>query len=805
MSDDLGGFSMMALFRTEVEDQAASLSNGLLALERDPNANSDIEAMMRAAHSIKGAARMVQMDPAVGLSHAMEDYFVAVQEDRMELAAEHIDILLKGVDILVAMVQIEEDQVDNWVKEHGAELGDLVSAIEKLGSGEEAAPAPAPEETLELVDLDEPDNAAEEMFEIIDFDEPDAEPDSAEETPTETNPPLKDAVAEKPDTDPGQPPEKSPPTPPNEPQGSAERASQDRVVRVSSENLNRLMGLAGESLVEARWLIPFSNSLLQLKSSQLSLAQGLEELKGSLEDVDLEEETHDQVRVIQQDLEDCRQILTGRLNEVEEFARRSESLSDRLYREVVASRMRPFADGIQGFPRLVRDIARQLGKQAKLEILGRTTEVDRDILEKLEAPLNHLLRNALDHGLETPEERQAAGKSAEGTIRLEARHVAGMLSISVSDDGHGVDLERLRAKVVRQNLASEEMAEQLSEAELLDFLFLPSFSTADQVTEISGRGVGLDVVHSMVQEVSGVLRAISHPGQGMEFYMQLPLTLSVTRTLLVDIGGEPYAFPLARIDRILKMSRDEIEIVGDHQYCRFEEHNIGLVPARQVLELEGFAPEGDLSIVVVSDRLNRYGVVVDSFIEERDLVVRPLDTRLGKVPDISAAAFMEDGSPVLIIDVEDLVRSIDNLISGGRLRKVGRAAIEADREHKRILVVDDSITVREVERKLLENQGYHVEVAVDGMDGWNAVRSATYDLVVSDVDMPRMTGIELVSAIKQDPHLKSLPVMIVSYKDREEDRMAGLEAGANYYLTKSSFHDETLLNAVVDLIGEAQR
>lgn len=160
---------------------------------------------------------------------------------------------------------------------------------------------------------------------------------------------------------------------------------------------------------------------------------------------------------------------------------------------------------------------------------SRTTEVDRDILEKLEAPLNHLLRNALDHGLETPEERQAAGKTAEGTIRLEARHVAGMLSISVSDDGHGVDLERLRAKVARQNLASEEMAEQLSEAELLDFLFLPSFSTADQVTEISGRGVGLDVVHSMVQEVSGVLRAISHPGQGMEFNMQLPLTLSVTR------------------------------------------------------------------------------------------------------------------------------------------------------------------------------------------------------------------------------------------------------------------------------------
>jgi two-component system sensor histidine kinase and response regulator WspE len=196
--------------------------------------------------------------------------------------------------------------------------------------------------------------------------------------------------------------------------------------------------------------------------------------------------------------------------------------------------------------------------------------------------------------------------------------------------------------------------------------------------------------------------------------------------------------------------------------------------------------------------------MVDRFLGERELVVRPLDARLGKVKDIAAAALMEDGSPVLIVDVEDLRRSVEKLISTGGLSKLACAAdTRTGKARKRVLVVDDSLTVRELERKLLDSRGYEIEVAVNGMEGWNAVRTGNFDLVVTDIDMPRMDGIELVSLIRKDPNLKSLPVMIVSYKDREEDRRRGLEAGADYYLTKSSFHDETLVRAVIDLIGEA--
>ncbi len=210
-------------------------------------------------------------------------------------------------------------------------------------------------------------------------------------------------------------------------------------------------------------------------------------------------------------------------------------------------------------------------------------------------------------------------------------------------------------------------------------------------------------------------------------------------------------------------------------------------------------------MIVVGEHTGTYALVVDRFLGERELVVQPLDARLGKIKDIAAAALMEDGAPVLIVDVEDLVRSVDKLVSGGRLSKVrGATAADDAQPRKRVLVVDDSLTVRELERKLLASRGYEVEVAVDGMDGWNAVRTGRFNLVVSDIDMPRMDGIELVTLIKKDPGLKSLPVMIVSYKDREEDRRRGLDAGADYYLTKGSFHDETLLQAVVDLIGEAK-
>ncbi|WP_081031540.1 hybrid sensor histidine kinase/response regulator, partial [Pseudomonas syringae group genomosp. 3] len=469
-------------------------------------------------------------------------------------------------------------------------------------------------------------------------------------------------------------------------------------------------------------------------------------------------------------------------------------------------RMRPFADVLNGQARMVRDLGRELGKQVRLQIEGEKTQVDRDVLEKLEAPLTHLLRNAVDHGIELPEKRTAAGKEPEGLIRLQASHQAGLLVVELSDDGGGVDLARLRQSIVDRKLSPAETAEQMSEEELLSFLFLPGFSMRDKVTQISGRGVGLDAVQHMVRQMHGSVELQQWAGEGSRFRIEMPLTLSVVRSLVVEVGGEAYAFPLAHIERMRDLQPDDILQLEGRQHFWDEERHVGLVSASQLLNRPPAQNAGEtLKVVVIRERDAVYGVAVERFIGERTLVVMPLDARLGKVQDVSAGALLDDGSVVLIVDVEDMLRSVEKLLNTGRLERIDRRNRQVDQAtRKRVLVVDDSLTVRELERKLLVGRGYDVSVAVDGMDGWNALRAEDFDLLITDIDMPRMDGIELVTLLRRDTRLQSLPVMVVSYKDREEDRRRGLDAGADYYLAKASFHDDALLDAVVELIGDAQ-
>lgn len=766
--------SMLDLFRVEIETHVATLNDGLLVLESNPEVTESLEALMRAAHSIKGGARIMGLTPLVQLAHTMEDCFVAAQKGEVSLGSDQIDFLLKGADMFSRISGFPNEGASEWIDGYREEIQALSAAIAGILSGEIVVPSPPR-------DLATP-----------------ADPVAPEVIPSASAPAIAPAIIKPAEEMPVV--EKTWDAKPFHQQTE----NKDRMVRVTAEKIERLMGQAGEVVVNARWLPPFSESLLKLKKTHIELSTILESLK-ELFVHEGEGRARELVREAGDKARECNLYLADRSNQFDKFTSTSAALSDRIYHEIVSVRMRPFADGIQGFPRMVRDLSKDMGKKIRFEIIGKSTEVDRDILEKLDAPLNHLLRNAIDHGIESPEERVAAGKSEAGTLRLEAAHRSGMLMITVSDDGRGVDLDKLRKKTLCNKITTPEVASHLTDNELMDFLFLPGFSTAKKVTEISGRGVGLDVVHSMVHEVGGMVRAESKPGEGLTFYLELPLTLSVIRTFLVEIAGEPYAFPLARIDRCLELSSTEIKTVEDRQYFRFNNDNIALVNVHDVLEMEEPGQQQDkLSVVVVSDRRNFYGLMVDKFIGECDLVVRPLDPRLGKVPDINAIAVMLDGSPVLIFDVEDLVRSIDNLLEGRRLRKVSGSTDEIEEtKPKRVLVVDDSITVREMERKLLENNGFEVDVAVDGVDGWNAVRTGDYDMIVSDVDMPRMNGIELITHIKQHDALKSLPVIIISYKDREEDRLLGLEAGANYYLTKSSFQDDSFISAVIDLIGEA--
>ena len=734
--DDLSQMSMLDMFRIEAQAQTQVLTESLLALEQDPDAAAHTEACMRAAHSLKGAARIVGVPAGVRVAHAMEDCLVAAQHGDLKLNRSRIDQLLKGVDLLLAIATTDEAKMPEWEAAGDGRIDAFLAALSAVSEGGDddmpaavAAAAPEPAAAMPAVD--------------------------------------------------------------------------GRMLRVTAENLNRLLGLAGETLVESRRLKPFSVSLLRLKRMGQACGRQLDSLHSQLVALNVGETALAALADVRRLAAEQQQMLTERLMEFDNYDRRSVDLAHRLYAEALSCRMRPFSDGVHAYPRMVRDLGNALGKQVRLTILGEVTQVDRDVLEKIDAPLGHLLRNAVDHGIESPELRRAAGKPLEGIVHLEARHSAGLLQVTVSDDGAGVDIEKLRSTIVERNLTTAATAADLSDAEVLEFLFLPGFSMKERVTDISGRGVGLDVVQDMMKQLRGVVRISSEYGRGTRFSMQLPLTLSVLRTVIANVAGEPYAFPLAYISHTLKVARSSIELLEGRQYIRIDDRRIGLVTAHQILELGEPEMGDDLCVVVLGEGSRVYGLIVDGFVDERELVVQPLDVRLGKIKNISAGALMEDGSPVLIVDVDDLVHSIDKLVSGGRLSKIqGAEAVDAAAVHKRVLVVDDSLTVRELERKLLVGRGYEVDIAVDGMDGWNAVRTNRYDLVITDIDMPRMDGFELVTLIKNHPNYASLPVMVVSYKDREEDRRRGLDAGADYYLTKGSFHDETMLQAVVDIIGE---
>ena len=745
--DQMRDASLLDLFRLEAEAQKQVLDTGLLVLERDPSNASQLEACMRAAHSLKGAARIVGLDDGVQVAHAMEDLLVASQEGLLRLLPDHIDALLQGSDLLLRIGQAQQDD------ELHARVETITARLQVLLSNAVPALRVQPGESATLV----------------------AEP--------------------------------APPSQPDTAAAPAEPVADERmgrVLRVSAERFDHLIDLSGKSLVEFQRTKPLNESLHRLKRQQASARRTLETLREHLLSTDLDAATQALFTESRNLLIECQQQLQAHQELFDDFVWHGGQRTQQLYDLALASRMRPFADVLTGQTRMLRDLGRSLGKQVRLQIEGETTQVDRDVLERLEAPLTHLLRNAVDHGIEPPALRARKGKSEEGVVQLRARHHAGMLVLEVSDDGAGVDLKRVAQAVIKRRFATAEQVEQMTEEELLAFLFLPGFSMSQQVTEVSGRGVGLDVVQHEIRRMRGNVRLLQSPDQGCLFHLELPLTLSVVRALVVTIGGEAYAFPLAQIERMLRLPRSAIVQLEGRQHFWLENEHIGLISAAQLLQCsEKQGDDDNIAIVLIRDREQYHGLAVEAFLGEFTLVLMPLDARLGKVRDVAAGALLHDGTPVLILDVDDLLHSVGKLLGAGHLERVDHASNVRQTASKRVLVVDDSLTVRELERKLLLSRGYQVSVAVDGMDGWNALRAESFDLLITDIDMPRMDGIELVTLVRQDPSLRSLPVMVVSYKDREEDRRRGLEAGADYYLAKASFHDEALLDAVQTLIGGA--
>jgi len=720
--DDLSSYSMEELFRADAEGQCATLSDGLLALEKASNPAELLESLMRAAHSLKGAARIIGLDSAVKVAHVMEDIFVTAQKTNRAPNADSVDGLLRGVDLLKQLAGVspgtpEPVEIDEFVR--------VCQSADWKAIKAPVATIPAP----------------------------------------------------------------SAPEPPAAP--SATR----RDVRLDAERLDTLLGLAGQAVVASQ------SGTRQL----LSLRGILRQLQAALRDASRVngEARRAEFLAHAMALASQSQAALAEENEHRDLHGRSLGrLCNRIYNETLACRMRPFGDITAGLRRLARDVTRDLGKETRVEIQGEDTEVDRDLLDRLDGPLSHLVRNALDHGLELPAEREKKGKPREGCLQISARHQSGWLVVSVADDGRGPNYQAVRSAVVARGLAAEDHVAALSEPELLDFLLLPGFSLSEKVTEISGRGVGLDAVRAMAYASGGSLRLLRRENGGFLCEVILPVSLSLVRTLIVEIGGDFFALPLTRVERVMQVLPEELHAAAGRQHIFVGSERLEILSASQVLELESAPATGAMSLVILHGPQGRIGLAVDRLVGQRELSLQRVDPALGRIQDVSATALLDTGEPVVVLDVDDLAVTAVNFSSGSRYRPLATESHREEQKVRRILVADDSLTVRELERKLLAHRGYAVETAVDGADAWNALRSGHYDLLVTDIDMPRVDGIELTRLVRADARLRDMPVVVVSYKDRDEDRSRGLEAGADFYLPKSSYQDESLLNAVQELIGD---
>ena len=783
---DLSNLSMMDLFRMEAANLTDGMTTALIDLETHPGDSARLQDLMRAAHSLKGAARIVGVDPLVALGHAMEDRLSGAQKRACDIARAHVDALLQGTDLFARIVQTSDADLPAWLASHQPTFDRLIVVLQSDAVRDAGADVPAAEPVLPVLP------APKGVEDIV-------PPRPAEPAPAPPPAPVC-----------GQVPATTPDTQPRPADGSS---AAGRHVRLEAVQLESLLGLARESLLVNRSHQRQETQLQSLRAAHRQVGVALEHLDEALRQGLRPEQLQATLEAALAASRRGDAVLAAHMQDHAGQTRRGHRIATRLHHTINTTRMTRFGGVSASLKRLARDTGQRVGKDVVLHIEGAGTQLDRDVLDRIEAPLGHMVRNAIDHGLEDPSGRERANKSAAGHITVMARHHRGQLEVTVRDDGRGVDLDRLRERILQRGLSNEQMLSRMSEDELLAFLFLPCFSTRDVVSETSGRGVGLDVVETCVQDLRGRLRVSNQPGHGMAITLVLPVSLSLVRALLLQVAHETYALPLSQLERVVTLPASDVNWVAGQPSVTVDGRDIGWMPLGPILGVAPPQPSPTLTLIEIATAHGRFALSVDKLLGERDLALQAFDARLIKPVHVSAAAVLDDGSPVLVLDVADLASSVSRQGPGAHEPSTAMddaepatAAFEGgapERGRKRVLVVEDSFTVREVERKVLSGGGYDVDVAVDGVEGWNAVCHRRYDLVVTDIDMPRMNGLDLLRRIRANEATARLPVMIVSYKDREEDRMAGLEAGADRYFVKSGFEESALLEAAADLIGRS--
>jgi chemotaxis protein histidine kinase CheA len=462
--------------------------------------------------------------------------------------------------------------------------------------------------------------------------------------------------------------------------------------------------------------------------------------------------------------------------------------------------MIPLSTVFDSLHRMVRDISKNLGKDIVLVVEGGDIELDKKMIEKLGDPLVHMLRNSLDHGIEPPEERRKAGKPGTGTVKLSACYDAGSVLIELSDDGGGIPLEKIKERALRKKMFSEDELNDMPESALVDLIFQPGFSTSSIVTDVSGRGVGMDVARrNIVEELRGSFRIETKRGRGTSFFIRLPLTLAVMRVLLVDVADTVFAIGAHYVSEIIRVPKDELITVVNKRAVRLREEIIPVASMTSLLNIpaRGKTERNDVLIAIVHTGGEKLGLIIDALRDEEDMVIKPLPAHMKNIRLVSGVIISGRNEIINVVHVPAVIEA------AGEIREVkplkGTAGEEGSAIH--ILVVDDSINTREIEKSILESYGYKVDLAGDGLEALEKIREFKYSVVITDVEMPRLDGFSLTERLRNDEAHKDIPVIIVTSREKEEDKKRGIMVGADAYIVKGAFDQSNLLETVQNLIG----
>lgn len=755
---------LLETFRVEADEHIQNITDSILKLEQsgqDPGKNQILEYTFREAHSLKGASRAVGISEIESICHSLETAFSVLKLGQIEEAPELFDLLLNSTELIYKFLHAENDgektDLTHQIDETGKNLADYLTlntedSPDKIKNKSVSQPGGIPHQPI---------------------------------TPHQTQ--LKKTEAAKSGA--------------HAPQFKSKDIPLGDTVRISTAKIDELFLKTQEILSTKFAFEQIYKELFQVEQQVANIRDKFRMIQFEI-NISKEPVSEDLITVLHQN-EKLTKILAAKIKTLiketgKEYRSSSTNITG-LVENIKDVLLLPFTHITAGFTKLVRDLARDLGKEAELVIEGAESNCDKRILEELKDGLVHILRNCLDHGIEKPQFRRNAGKNSSGKIKISIQPIEGnKVSIIIEDDGQGINIDRLKRALIQREILEPHRLNVLSDDEIINFIFYSDVSTAENITDISGRGLGMAIVKEKIEKLDGSISLESFPGKGMKISILIPIYLSSLRGIIFRCNETILAIPTIRVSRVLRIKIANIKTVGNKETVNIEGFPVALVDMGEKLNIKGSSRAGNpdyITCLFIKSGEKRVAFKIDEIIDEREIIIKQFNAQLSRIRFISGTTLLVNGAIVPVLNVLDLVLAVE------REGRSGSAlSAQIDKLEKKILVVDDSITSRMLVKDILESFGYIVTTAFDGLDGLQTLKNEKFDLVVSDVEMPRMSGFDLASSIRQDLNMKNLPVILVTALAKPEDREKGIQSGANAYIVKSSFDQSVLLDTIERLL-----